>query len=246
MRILKYSFQFMLSENSFGKIEFSQSARATRIRVQIKTDGLKVTLPFASTENQALEFIHSKQNIIKAKQEKLRQNEKKSPTVLNESSHLQTLTFDIKLKRADRKDIFFSLKDKLLTIEFPTNTDCSTKECQQHFWNGINYFLRKEAKRLLGDRTQQLADKFGFSFTGVKIQSSKTRWGSCSREKSINLSYYLMLLPPHLVDYVILHELCHTKEMNHGDKFWKWMDKVTDGQSKALRRELKTFNMPVL
>ena len=64
----------MLSENSFGKIEFSQSARATRIRVQIKTDGLKVTLPFASTENQALEFIHSKQNIIKAKQEKDRKS----------------------------------------------------------------------------------------------------------------------------------------------------------------------------
>ncbi len=53
-----------------------------------------------------------------------------------------------------------------------------------------------------------------------------------------------MLVPAHLIEYVILHELCHTREMNHGDKFWKLMDKVTDGKSKALRQELKQYNMP--
>jgi len=104
--------------------------------------------------------------------------------------------------------------------------------------------LRKEAKRLLYNRTKQLAAKHGFTFTDVKIQSSKSRWGSCSREKSINLSLYLMLLPVHLIDYVILHELCHTKEMNHGDKFWAWMDKVTENKAYELRQELKKYNMP--
>jgi predicted metal-dependent hydrolase len=112
-----------------------------------------------------------------------------------------------------------------------------TKHYQQH---------KKIADKVIKENVTFFANLYGVQVKRVAIRNQRTRWGSCSREKSINLSYYLMLLPPHLVDYVILHELCHTKEMNHGDKFWKWMDKVTDGQSKALRRELKTFNMPVL
>jgi len=58
------------------------------------------------------------------------------------------------------------------------------------------------------------------------------------------LSLYLMLLPADLVDYVILHELCHTKEMNHGPNFWIWMDRVTDKKSKELRAQLKNYHMP--
>jgi len=62
--------------------------------------------------------------------------------------------------------------------------------------------------------------------------------------KSINLSLYLMLLTAPLIDYVILHELCHTKEMNHGIRFWKLMDKVTESKSKELRAQLKKYHMP--
>ena len=163
---------------------------------------------------------------------------------IDENTQLQTLTFLVKALRIERKDIYFKLKDKILTIEFPLATDCKSVKVQKTFWNGINYFLQKEAKRLLPERTKQLAMKYGFTLSSVKIQSSKSRWGSCSQRKSINLSYYLMLTPAHLVDYVILHELCHTVEMNHSHKFWDLMDKVTDNKSDALKNELKSFQMP--
>ena len=234
----------MTSAIDFGKIEFERSKRAKQIRVRIFPNGLKVSLPYGSTEEHALKFIHSAQDSILAKQKKLHKNEQNNKTILDEEHEFKTLTFNVVLSRKARKDIFFSLKNGILTIEFPESADCKSEEVQAHFWNGINYFLRKEAKRLLPDRTKQLAKDFGFTYSTVKIQSSKSRWGSCSREKSINLSLYLMLLPSYLIDYVILHELCHTKEMNHGDKFWKWMDKVTDNKSKELRKELKNYNMP--
>lgn len=234
----------MLSDAELGTIEFVRNERSKHIRVRILSAGLKVTLPPRSTEQDAMKFINSIRAKLIQKQEKLEKGLQKSNILIDESSRLQTLTFVVEAKSSIRKNIYFALKSSVLTIDFPAGTDCTMPETQQFFWNGISYFLRKEAKRLLPGRTKQLADKYGFTFADVKIQSSKTRWGSCSRAKSINLSLYLMLLPAHLIDYVILHELCHTKEMNHGDRFWAWMDKVTDGKSKELRAQLKHYHMP--
>jgi predicted metal-dependent hydrolase len=234
----------MLSDTELGTIEFVRNERSKHIRVRILNSGLKVTLPPQATENDAMKFINSIRAKLIQKQEKIETGLQKSNILIDENSKLQTLTFVVEAKSSVRKNIYFALKSSVLTIDFPVGTDCTTPETQQYFWNGISYFLRKEAKRLLPDRTKQLADKHGFTFSEVKIQSSKTRWGSCSSTKSINLSLFLMLLPAHLIDYVILHELCHTREMNHGDKFWAWMDKVTDGKSKGLRAELKKYHMP--
>lgn len=100
--------------------------------------------------------------------------------------------------------------------------------------------LRQQALIHLPTRLHNLAAKHGFVYHKVRISNSRGRWGSCSSKKSINLSLYLMTLPPHLIDYVLLHELCHTKEMNHGPAFWELMDSVTEGKAKELRLELRS------
>ena len=231
----------MQNDNIFGEIEFVRNNRAKYVVVKITATGLRVTLPPNKTQNDAWKFIEENKTKILAKQEK---QKTKSTNILNENERIKTLTFEISLLRVERENIFFRLKNGFLTIEFPLETDCSLEDVQMHFWEGIKYFLRKEAKRVLPERVEFLAKKFGFVFSDVKIQSSKTRWGSCSGKKSINLSFYLLFLPQKLIDYVILHELCHTKEMNHSTKFWQWMDKVTNGQSATLRHEVKTFKLP--
>lgn len=234
----------MLTDAELGTIEFIRSERAKYIRVRILHNGLKVSLPNKSTQEEAMKFIHSIRSKIRQKQSKLEKGLDKCNILIDENTQLQTLTFRVETKAVERKNIYFFLKESVLHIEFPVGTDCSTDESQKQFWNGISYFMRKESKRLLPGRVANLAQKYGFTCSEVKIQSSKSRWGSCSGTKSINLSLYLMLLPAYLIDYVILHELCHTKEMNHGDNFWWWMDKVTDNKSKALRAELKNYQMP--
>ncbi len=234
----------MLTDAELGAIEFVHSERAKHIRVRILHTGLRVTLPKKSSQDEALKFIESIRRKLILKQTKLEKGLQKNNILIDENSKLQTLTFSVEAKPSDRKNIYFALKNSVLNIEFPLDTDCSVIQTQQHFWNGISYFLRKEAKRLLPNRTAQLANKYGFTVESVKIQSSKSRWGSCSQAGSINLSLYLMILPAHLIDYVILHELCHTKEMNHGVNFWRWMDRVTDNNSKELRAQLKKHHMP--
>lgn len=228
--------------NVFGKVEFIRSKRASRISVKILADGLRVSLPTRSNEKDASRFILEEKEKILFKQRKIQA--KKKITQISAEKELITLTFTVKVMPTQRDDLFFNMKDSVLRIEYPEEVDITTSSSQKSCWNGVNYFLKKEAKRILPQRVEELAQEFGFTYAGVKIQSSKTRWGSCSKEQNINLSFYLMLLPEHLVDYVILHELCHTREMNHGDKFWKLMDDVTRGATKKLRAEMKHYEIP--
>lgn len=101
--------------------------------------------------------------------------------------------------------------------------------------------LMKEARYTLPVLLTELARSHGFNYQSVQIRKSRTRWGSCSAKGTICLSLYLLLLPSHLITYVLLHELCHTVEMNHGPAFWALLDEHTNGQAKAFRKELKNY-----
>lgn len=91
-------------------------------------------------------------------------------------------------------------------------------------------YLRKlystVARDTLISRTQLLADRMGVKITAVKVNSARTRWGSCSAKRSINLSWKLIAAERRLIDYVIVHELCHTIHMNHSDAFWSAVEAV--------------------
>ncbi|MDR0540592.1 MAG: M48 family metallopeptidase [Dysgonamonadaceae bacterium] len=104
--------------------------------------------------------------------------------------------------------------------------------------------VRIRAKQYLPAELQRLARLHGFHYSRVKIRKSKTRWGSCSSKGIINLSFYLMLLPLHLIEYVLLHELCHTVEMNHSAAFWSLLDRHTQRPAKDLRKELRNYYIP--
>jgi predicted metal-dependent hydrolase len=103
--------------------------------------------------------------------------------------------------------------------------------------------IQIEARQYLPDRVRELSEKFGFKITGLKIRKMRGRWGSCTARKSINLNSWLVMLPEQLSDYVILHELVHTRFPDHSPKFWDELDRVTGGQSKKLRRELRSFQI---
>src|SRR3989344_7962300 len=83
------------------------------------------------------------------------------------------------------------------------------------------YLAHKElARRLIHDRLEYFNQFYGFKYNKVAIRNQKTRWGSCSKRGNLNFSYKLALLPSHLSNYIIVHELCHLKEFNHSKSFW--------------------------
>jgi predicted metal-dependent hydrolase len=104
--------------------------------------------------------------------------------------------------------------------------------------------LRKEAEKLLPPRLDELAKKHGFTYKSVRIKKLTSRWGSCSSERVITLNYFLMQLPWRLIDYVLIHELVHTKHLNHSSGFWSEFDRTMPG-AKKIRAELKAHR-PVI
>lgn len=100
--------------------------------------------------------------------------------------------------------------------------------------------LRKEAEALLPQRLATLAARTGLTYNNVRIKQLKSRWGSCSSGKEITLNLFLMQLPWHLIDYVLLHELAHTRVMRHGEPFWEELEKHVT-QPKQLRREIAGY-----
>ena len=102
--------------------------------------------------------------------------------------------------------------------------------------------LRKQAKAFLPGRLAELAAQHGFSYNQVRIKHNVSNWGSCSVKKNINLNLNLMRLPAELQDYVMLHELCHLKYMNHGKEFHALLESVCPNH-KELRRQLRDYKL---
>lgn len=97
--------------------------------------------------------------------------------------------------------------------------------------------LRKEAEVLLPQRLEALAAQTGFSYHSVSVKQLKSRWGSCNSQKEIVLNLFLMQLPWKLIDYVLVHELTHTKVMRHGAPFWREMERHLP-HAKQLRKQM--------
>jgi len=101
---------------------------------------------------------------------------------------------------------------------------------------------RVEAKTLLTRRLQQLVKNNGFFYNRVFIRNQKTRWGSCSSKNNISLNMKLLKLPDELIDYVILHELVHTRRKDHSKTFWTEMDKLV-GNGKKMASRLRSYGI---
>ncbi len=226
-------------DDELGLITLVVNQRAKRYSFKIKNGTVYGVIPRGGSEKVMMQFLQeSRQKLSVALKKYVVQK-----NILSDSTDLQTNTFNLKIFRSGRENFYMTLKDGTLHIACPQNTSFEDDKVQQLLKGFLEKALRHEAKRILPKRLHSLANQYNFSYSDVKINKSRSRWGSCSSKGNINLSLSLMILPDRLIDYVLLHELCHTKEMSHNDRFWKLMDDVTDNKAKQMRKELKSYRL---
>jgi predicted metal-dependent hydrolase len=100
--------------------------------------------------------------------------------------------------------------------------------------------LKKRAETFVRDRCAHFAKVYGTTFGTITVRSQKTRWGSCSHKGNLSFNYKIALLPPHLAEYIIVHEICHLRELNHSKRFWKLVAQLIPDY-KSCRREIRAI-----
>jgi len=104
---------------------------------------------------------------------------------------------------------------------------------------------RNKARKKLVGRLNELSEQHGFSYNKVFMRNQKTRWGSCSAKNNISLNMKLIRLPDEMIDYVLLHELVHTRIKNHTNEFWTELSRLV-GDAKKTDRRLNEYKMMVI
>ena len=231
---------YLIEDAELGTITWKVNAKARRMTFRTKPEGVFATVPTGTTQKEVEKAIETlRPKLLKAK-------EKAKPKPLIDLNYrIDAEYFKLSLVSGNRERFLSHSELGEMRIICPPNADFNDAGLQEWLHKVIVEALRRNAKIVLPPRLYMLSMKHGLPYGQLKINSSKGRWGSCSAKKHINLSCYLMLLPSHLIDYVLLHELAHTKEMNHSEKFWALLDKLTNGKAKALRKELMQFNINI-
>ncbi len=223
----------IISDKDFGKIHFVVRRSARNITMRVKEDGLHVTTPPYRSITALLEAIAPFRERLRNVCSEI----KPKPFDLNFS--IEAECFRLKLETSPLKNFTVSMRDETVVIACPAHADFTTDRVQTLVKNAVIRAMRKKAEEYLPPLVQYWSSLFDLPYNKVTISKARSRWGSCSSKRDISLSFYLMLLPVHLMDYVILHELAHTCEMNHGPKFWELLNQLTDGKALALRKELR-------
>jgi len=94
---------------------------------------------------------------------------------------------------------------------------------------------KKKASELIHQRIQHFNMHYRFNINSIKIKKHRSRWGSCSAKGNLNFNYMIIFLPPELQDYIIVHELCHIRELNHSSRFWKLVEECIPDYKKIIR-----------
>ncbi len=101
---------------------------------------------------------------------------------------------------------------------------------------------KAEARKILVNRINELCEQHGFRYNKVFMRNQKTRWGSCSAKNNINLNMKMVWLPDEMIDYVLLHELVHTRIKNHNNTFWAELNRLV-GDAKEINKRLKEYKI---
>lgn len=201
-------------------VQVIRSARRKTMAIKIQEDQISLHLPKRMPLWLAKQFVTRKQGWI---QHKLAHYQQRSPTRQFTQGELQPFTgslypLNLLINNCQPAQLHFDQHNFTLTAPEITG--------QQTYRELFICWYRQQAESLLLERTQQLSQQTGLIPEKVQIKSYKSRWGSCNVKGDIQLNWQLIQAPWHIIDYVIIHELCHLQQHNHSPAFWELVGSV--------------------
>ncbi len=226
-----------LVDPEFGVISYRRSPQARYVRLRVTEDGhVKASLPKRAPLYLVKELVESSRAEIR----KLLASVQDKRVVYTDGmsiGHSHTLT----LKFADISEPRGRIHGQIIDVSLPRDYDEQPDLVQAFVSTQVKRALRREAMAYLPRRLQYLADMHGFEYERERFGNQRGRWGSCSSSGTISLNVALMNLPHELIDYVLVHELAHTRQMNHSTDFWSIVESCLPGYRES-RKLLKTMS----
>lgn len=224
-----------------GEVHFRRNTKARRLTITIKPQKrVFVTYPGFVSYNSAVSFVESKAEWIKAKL-----NLQPDSIPLTNLHPFYTQNHKLVFSAEARLNILVKVSNGFISVRHPNTLNETDSVVQQAARRGVDLAYRKEAHEYLPEKVSEHAKRLGIVYSKVSIKRTTSRWGSCSAAGNINLSIYLMKLPNHLIDYIIVHELAHIKVKNHRKEFWSYLDMLIGGNAKVLAKELKKYRAEI-
>jgi len=219
---------------NIGVVTFSKNRRSKNIKISVKPDkSVLVSFPFYCSSKEVLSFVQNNEEWIWQQQQKMESRRNK----FDVNSEIKTKLHRIKFILGEN----YNIETKKDTIQI-TVTNFNSDKTQEYIENILTQIYRFEAKEILPGKLAELAGKHGFQYQKVTIRNNKRNWGSCSSKNNISLNLQMMKLPDNLIDYILLHELVHTEIKNHGEKFWKKLNRITNNKARELAKQVKQYS----
>jgi predicted metal-dependent hydrolase len=219
----------------YPEIEFVRMRRARRYILRVRPGGgLRVTIPRGGSRAEATRFVQRQAAWIQ--RERARAHSAGIPVQWVPGAHVLLRGMQVRVEVSESQgQALVRYGDR--SIRVPS----ARGDLRTH----IERDLRALARAELGPRLRDLATRHGLTVSGVSIRNQRSRWGSCSREGRIALNFRLVQMPPHVSDYVLLHELMHLKQQNHSRRFWRLVEETCPDFREA-ERWLKTQGRALL
>ncbi len=233
-----------LSDNNSHPYEIIYSKRAKYVRIKLSNSGdLTVVLPKGISSKVAHKFIKNKIFWVEKNLQNISVGIRKSaPEVLD--LKLIGESWDIEYETTQNKSENLEVMEQTdLKLRIFGNAESINNV--DLLYKSINQWCKKKAKAVFKEMLEGIAEQYGFHFQKLSVRAQKTRWGSCSNSKNISLNCKLLLMPEEVATYVMIHELCHTIEMNHSLRFWSLVQEC-DPQYKKHRSLLRRLGKEIV
>lgn len=215
-----------------GKIFLRKRRGSRSIRIRIDANGkISVSLPYFVPYTMAVEYAKKHDDWIIAEQNKRVRHLYEGMSI----GRLHTLRFMV--DRDAIKPRTRVTADEVIVRHAVSHTHADVQSAAKR---ASIRALKQQAEHFLPKRLKDIALREGYEYKEIIVKQMKSRWGSCDQDKRIVLNIFLMELPIELIDYVILHELAHTRALNHGPNFWKEFEAHLPN-AKSIRRQLRAF-----